>query len=165
MTVSLNDQVIFSKRTVRPSGSYNTMLEFTFGEVEITDKNSVLKIENTASSGMYLKEIKFVDMVMMAKKEAILKLPRPYKMSYLPCIIQAENYDVGASGVAFKDLEDVNSGGKYREIESVDIYEDGGMYYVNMLGEEWMTYTIKCLKSGNYDLLMKVLDKMESSKM
>ena len=121
LTVSLNDQVIFSKRTVRPSGSYNTMLEFTFGEVEITDENSVLKIENTASSAMYLKEIKFVDMVMMAKKEAILKVPRPYKMSYLPCIIQAENYDVGVSGVAFKDSEDVNSGAKYRENEPVDI--------------------------------------------
>ena len=38
------------------------------------------------------------------------------------------------------------------------------MYYVNMLGDEWMTYTIKCLKSGNYDLLMNMLDKMESSK-
>jgi len=163
LTISINDNVIFSKRSIRPTGSYNTYQEYIFGEIEITKGKNVLKIENTSSDATYINDIKFFDMAMIEKKAALLKVSRPYKMSYLPCIIQAENFDAGVSDVAFLENDIINTGGCYRVDEPVDIYKEDSMYYVNMVGNEWLTYTVKCKKSGNYDLIMKMVDSMEGS--
>lgn len=135
-----------------------------FGEAEITEGEKVLKIENTASAAVYIKEIKLTSLALIEKRAAMAKISRPYKMSFLSCIIQTENFDAGVSEVAYFDKDINNTGGQHRVDVPVDIYKEDSVCYVNMVTDEWLTYTIKSEKSGNYDLMMNLSDSMGGSK-
>jgi hypothetical protein len=68
--------------------------------------------------------------------------------------MQAEDFNSGDNGVAYKDLTVGNQGGKYRnawtDIEST--VDSGGGYDVeNMQAGEWMNYSVNVVKAGTFN--------------
>jgi len=63
----------------------------------------------------------------------------------LPGVIEAEDFDNGANGVAYSDTDDKNDGGKYRTDSGVDIDGSASAGYVvgwTATGE-WLEYAVK----------------------
>jgi probable HAF family extracellular repeat protein len=77
----------------------------------------------------------------------------------LPGTVQAEDFDVGANGVAYSDTTPGNRGGQYRETD-VDIEattDTGGGYNVGWTrAGEWLTYTVQVAAAGTYTLHARV---------
>lgn len=63
----------------------------------------------------------------------------------LPGIVEAEDFDKGANGVAYSDTDNSNTGGKYRTDSGVDIDNttDGGYFVGWTSAGEWLEYTVK----------------------
>jgi hypothetical protein len=75
----------------------------------------------------------------------------------VPGIIQAEDFDNGANGVAYRDLDAGNNGGQYRATD-VDIAQcsEGG-FTVGWAGAgEWLNYTVNVATAGTYMLTARV---------
>lgn len=77
----------------------------------------------------------------------------------IPGIIEAEDYDEGASGLTYYDLTKGNEGGVYRD-DNVDIEitdDSDGAYHVTSMNEgEWLQYTIQDFENGKYELKARV---------
>jgi regulation of enolase protein 1 (concanavalin A-like superfamily) len=73
----------------------------------------------------------------------------------LPGTIQAENYDLGGSGVAFSDNTSGNTGGQYRN-DNVDIEActEGGYNVGWIENGEWLEYTVSPT-SGSYNISLR----------
>lgn len=71
----------------------------------------------------------------------------------VPGTIQAEEYDIGANGVAYMDKDMVNEGAQFRT-DGVDIevcHDAGGGYNVGWVAEdEWLNYTVRVDLSASY---------------
>lgn len=71
----------------------------------------------------------------------------------IPGKIEAENYDKGCAGVAYKDIDTANQGGAYRQ-DAVDIEastDTGGGYNLGWTeAGEWLKYTVNVTTAGNY---------------
>ncbi len=83
----------------------------------------------------------------------------PYLSVTLPGTIQAENYDKGGEGVAYRDTTSGNSGGVYRSNDvDLQIADDtGGGYKVKTaVRGEWLNYTAKVAQAGTYRLNVRV---------
>jgi len=82
----------------------------------------------------------------------------------IPGRIQAEDYDTGGPGVAYKDTTEQNKGGAYRDGQ-VDIQstsDDGGGYNIgwNRAGE-WTEYTVDSAP-GTYSMNLRVASRRGS---
>src|SRR5690606_21548264 len=93
------------------------------------------------------------------KKEAEVSSPghRPYggKARVVPGRIQAEDYDVGANGVAYHDNTAGNRGGNYRndDVDVTEFYEGGKGHVVGWWEKgEWLKYTVNVQAAGTYTL-------------
>ncbi len=75
----------------------------------------------------------------------------------LPCVIEAEDYDLGGEGVAYHDTTSGNYGNLYRN-DDVDIGSlSGGNYRVGWFwANEWLEYTIKNPEAGTYNIILWV---------
>jgi hypothetical protein len=77
----------------------------------------------------------------------------------VPGTIQAEDFDDGANGVAYRDTSAGNSGGQYRTTD-VDIElssDSGGGYDVGWVSAgEWLNYTVDVAAAGTYDIEFRV---------
>jgi carbohydrate binding protein with CBM6 domain/Big-like domain-containing protein/calcineurin-like phosphoesterase family protein/purple acid phosphatase-like protein len=77
----------------------------------------------------------------------------------VPGTIQAEDFDDGANGVAYRDNSAGNSGGQYRATD-VDIEftsDSGGGYDVGWVSAgEWLNYTVNVGAAGTYDIAFRV---------
>jgi hypothetical protein len=84
----------------------------------------------------------------------------------LPGTIQAENFDLGASGAAYADTTAGNSGGVYRTTD-VDIEatsDSGGGYNIGWTRPgEWLTYTVNVTAAGTYTLEFRVAARAEGA--
>ena len=78
----------------------------------------------------------------------------------LPGAVEAENFDLGGSGVAYGDATPANEGGQYRTGEGVDIANDAGAGNGRVVGwtsaGEWLEYTVSLSASGTYALETRV---------
>jgi methionine-rich copper-binding protein CopC len=85
----------------------------------------------------------------------------------IPGTIQAENFDNGGEGVAYKDTTAGNSGGAYRNTD-VDIQgtsDSGGGYNVGWIAPtEWLNYTVNVAASGTYQLSLRVASSGQGGK-
>ena len=74
----------------------------------------------------------------------------------IPGLVEAENFDEGASGAAYLDADAANIGGLYRPASAVDIgrVTDGsGGYTIGWTSAgEWLAYTVNVSAAGTYDL-------------
>ncbi len=77
----------------------------------------------------------------------------------VPGTVEAEDFDVGGSGLAYRDITVANQGGSYRS-EAVDVAADGsagGGHYVGWLNAgEWMDYSVRVAVGGTYQLWARV---------
>ena len=76
--------------------------------------------------------------------------------------IEAEYFDLGGEGVAYRDRSSSNDGGGIRFSEGVDIYPttDGVGYHVgNTSAREWISYTVYVDQSGIYDLQVRLASR------
>ena len=77
----------------------------------------------------------------------------------LPGTIQAEDFDDGANGVAYRDNSAGNSGGQYRTSD-VDIEAtsdtSGGYDVAWTSAGEWLNYTVNVAAAGTYDIAFRV---------
>lgn len=128
--------------------------------------NDVLLIDSTASSlelkwkptvaGTYtfkLKVLNGADSILFEKtctaKAYVPSTPFKTVPIALPGILEAENFDKGANGVAYSDTDDKNDGGKYRTDVGVDIGSIAtNEYFVGWTtAGEWLDYTVKVEES------------------
>jgi beta-glucosidase len=88
------------------------------------------------------------------------QLPFNGSPATLPGLIQAEDYDLGGTGVAYQDADAGNNGGQYRPLEDVDIEvctDTGGGHNVGwMANGEWLEYTVNVAAPGEYQLAARV---------
>ena len=77
----------------------------------------------------------------------------PYNnLHILPGVIEAEDYDIGGQNISYKDIDDVNEGGEYRN-DGVDIGLNNNIYYVGWTEEgEWLEYTVNSDVNRKLDL-------------
>jgi hypothetical protein len=79
----------------------------------------------------------------------------------VPGTIEAENFDKGGQGVAYRDLTTGNQGAAYRTTEDVDVYSTddsalGGGYVVKGFENgEWRNYTFSVGTAGNYNIELR----------
>lgn len=86
----------------------------------------------------------------------------------VPGRIEAENFDKGGQGVAYRDATAGNQGGSYRTGEDVDLIVSsdalGGGYVVNNFSSgEWLNYTINVARAGNYSVQLRGANSFSSS--
>ena len=77
----------------------------------------------------------------------------------IPGKIEAENYDLGGSGVAFNDTTNGNAGAYYRS-DNVDIWRrssDNAAYVGTTAAGEWLEYTVNVTAAGQYNITMPVV--------
>ena len=75
----------------------------------------------------------------------------------IPGIVEAENYDLGGSGIAYNDLSSANQGGSYRTDEvDVEPCSEGG-YNVGWINAgEWLEYSVDVQETKTYALEVRV---------
>jgi endonuclease/exonuclease/phosphatase family metal-dependent hydrolase len=75
----------------------------------------------------------------------------------IPGTIQAEAFDAGANGTAYRDNSPGNAGGKYRSTD-VDIAtcSEGGYVVGWVSAGEWLNYKVNVASSGTYTLTARV---------
>jgi hypothetical protein len=83
--------------------------------------------------------------------------PQP---AVVPGVIEAENFDAGAQGVAYFDTSAGNAGGAYRGSVDVDIFADAnssnGHAVSNTAVNDWMDYAVTVAKSGRHKITLRV---------
>jgi hypothetical protein len=82
----------------------------------------------------------------------------PFKANTIPGIIEAEDYDTGCPGDAYRDLDGINEGGLYRRDHGVDLGEcSAGGYTLGWThAGEWTAYTVNVAESGTYRISFHV---------
>ena len=75
----------------------------------------------------------------------------------IPGIFEAENYDLGGSGIAYFDTDATNNGGFYRTDE-VDIQQSNeGGYHIGWAEQnEWLEYTVDVQAGADYRVIARV---------
>ena len=92
----------------------------------------------------------------------VLEPSKPYggTAALIPGKIEAENYDEGASGMAYYDQSEDNKCddvANYYRKDDVDLKEiDGGVAVGSFQGDEWMAYTVDVQKAGEYKVTMRL---------
>lgn len=77
----------------------------------------------------------------------------------LPGTVEAENFDEGGAGIAYRDLTTGNAGGQYRSTDmDIGVATDtGGGYRLGWLDPgEWLNYTVDVSAAGTYDVEVRV---------
>ncbi len=78
----------------------------------------------------------------------------------LPGIVQAENFDVGGSGVSYVDADSGNRGGVYRtgdvDIDATADPNNAGYYVGWTRVGEWLAYTVNVTQTRNYSIAIRV---------
>ena len=74
------------------------------------------------------------------------------KITELPGILEAENFDVGGQGVSYFDVDAANRGDGYRD-EAVDIEVGSSVTNVGYIAQgEWLEYTVDVTDESHYDI-------------
>jgi uncharacterized protein involved in high-affinity Fe2+ transport len=86
----------------------------------------------------------------------------------LPGRIQAEDFDEGGEGVAYRDTNAENEGGRYRPSSGVDIQDaddTGDGYNVGWMRDgEWLEYTVD-VPAGTYDVDARIAAPRDSGQL
>ena len=140
------------------TGSYiEDMEEFTLGEMTLKAGDNIIKLTLPADA-LYLERISLVPVVEKGSTIDFSKNEGAYRTTYIPAIVEAEDYDVGLSGSLSADGK--NNGKAYRKDEAMDIYEtekNSGKYYLELTDGEFVNYTVMSEYSAVYDVYANLL--------
>lgn len=85
----------------------------------------------------------------------------------IPGIIETENFDMGASGKAYFDSDELNSGSVYRT-SGVDIEacsDTGSGYNIGWIADnEWLLYTVNVKQDGTYQFIARTAATVATGK-
>ncbi|GEM84827.1 NPCBM/NEW2 domain-containing protein [Meiothermus hypogaeus] len=82
----------------------------------------------------------------------------------IPGLIQFEDFDEGGQGISFSDSDTLNRGGSYRDTP-VDVLAGTGWGLVGWTAAgEWLEYTVVVAQTGNYDLRVRVNNRMAGAR-
>ena len=85
----------------------------------------------------------------------------------MPGTVEAEDYDLGGSGIAYSDTTAGNAGAVYRS-DNVDVWAylvEGGGYLVGTTAAgEWLEYTVDVATAGSYTLDLRVANGSTNSR-
>lgn len=165
LSVSIDDDAVISKALCNPTGAYSIYEQHSLGRVTIDSDEVILTIKNADANATYFKEIIFESYSVVKKKETFLAKERPFIMSFVPCVLQAENFDSGNNGITYFDRDDVNSGKTYRTNVGADIFANvnGNGYYTYLDDGDWLKYTFRVEKTDNYQMYIKAEDRKGDS--
>lgn len=111
---------------------------------------------STSQSGTFIKQ----QILSPADNFSCSGPQQPYSGSpyAIPGKIEAENFDLGGSNVAYYDTDAANNGGQYRTSEAVDIEtcSEGGYNVGWTAAGEWLEYTVNVGTAGDYQLEARV---------
>ncbi|ACB76498.1 alpha-L-fucosidase [Opitutus terrae] len=81
-----------------------------------------------------------------------------FKPHALPGVVEAEDFDVGCPGDAYRDRDEINEGGQYRPDQGVDLGEcSAGGYTLGWThAGEWTAYTVTVDASASYGVSFHV---------
>jgi endonuclease/exonuclease/phosphatase family metal-dependent hydrolase len=83
--------------------------------------------------------------------------PAAAQTKSLPGTIQAEDFDAGGSGTAYKDTSSGNAGGQYRSTDvDIETCAEGGFDVGWTAAGEWLNYTVNVAAAGTYNLDLRV---------
>jgi arylsulfatase A-like enzyme len=84
----------------------------------------------------------------------------PLRKNRIPGVMQSEKFDRGGQGLAYSDSDAINTGGKWRKSEGVDIITaddlGGGFCVTNINHGEWLAFTTDTIESGRYFLQARI---------
>lgn len=166
VAVAVNGETVIKPVTLENLGDYYAPKEVALGTVDFKNGTNEIRLISGSANAFYYLSLTVEREEDVLEREKYQAQRRPYFMAYAPCMIQAENYDVGVNGTDYFDIDNSNTGKEYRKNEPVDIYKtaDGRGFQVKMMGEEYLKYTFCVTKKGNYDLFIRALDVSGSSK-
>lgn len=148
VNIIIDDRITLSG-DLKITGGWQDISRIDIGTVSLTAGTHVVKFM-VGSSPITFKDIVFetedTDRIItdFSRKDGV------YRNAYIPCVIQAEDYDMGAGGC--KSVDGINNGKEYRENEPIDILNKDGKYIVKLAKSEWTKYTFIVENSGAYKI-------------
>lgn len=117
--------------------STDSLVEVSWTPIVADDYTFTMKVLNSADSLIFERNL-----IVTAYEPSTPFNDEPIA---LPGILEAEDFDNGANGVAYSDTDNNNEGGKYRTDSGVDIGSDfENEYFVGWTASgEWLEYTVK----------------------
>jgi phosphatidylserine/phosphatidylglycerophosphate/cardiolipin synthase-like enzyme len=145
--------------TIPNTGGWQSWVTVRKTGVTLSGGTQVLRFvgDSSGSTGAF-GNLNYIRIVAPSSAEAG---PEPFggTAAALPGVVQAENFDEGAAGVAYADTTSVNSGGEYRST-AVDIErtsDSGGGYNLGYVYPgEWLRYSVDVGTAGVYDVDIRV---------
>lgn len=171
--VKINTEVTIKAKAYSKNDSIAKILVYLNGSLLSTSTASPLELKWTptvADTFTFIMKVLNSADSLITEKSCVVKvygLNTPFKGEpiALPGILEAEDFDNGANGVAYSDSDDKNEGGKYRTDCGVDI-DNGpnGGYVVGWTSSgEWLEYTIKVEAEQVMDWSAKVASGLSGS--
>lgn len=160
-TIVLGKSVDFSV-TLKNSDSGIKSVTYYAGDTKIGEGESFTWTPEEA--GNYSIKVVVItnsnDEVKGSSSVKVVEPNKPYggSAAVIPGKIEAENYDEGASGMAYFDQSDGNKCDDYTNHyrkDDVDLKEiSGGVAVGSFEGDEWLSYTVDVKKDGDYDVTL-----------
>lgn len=160
-TIVLGKSVDFSV-TLKNSDSGIKSVTYYAGDNKIGEGESFTWTPEEAGS-FSIKVVVITNSNEEVKGSSSVKVVEPNKpyggsAAVIPGKIEAENYDEGASGMAYFDQSDGNKCDDYTNHyrkDDVDLKKiSGGVAVGSFEGDEWMSYTVDVKKDGDYDVTL-----------
>lgn len=129
------------------TGSWTEKTQLELGSVHLTKGTHVLEVKMTIK-GVSFYQLSFSYFDPNARVIDFASKTGAYRNHFLPCVIQAEDFDRDA----YASSDGKNDGGKYRTGDGIDIYETGDIRYVLLNSGEYVSYTLRVLQAGAYSL-------------
>lgn len=150
MSVKVNDSA--SKTVKMPAtATYQETAEEFASVVNLNAGLNVLRV--TTETACYFEAVIIKPVGLVSEDETVVKTG-PFKDMELPTVVEAEDYDCGASGSY--SIDGKNNGRPYRA-EKIDTYEtdDRKGYYITLSEGEFVKYTFMSKADKSYMLYMK----------
>jgi hypothetical protein len=158
--IEANGANVTGSMTVPNTGGWDTWTTVTKTGVSLSGGQQVLRLvlDSTGSSGL-TGNFNWIKVDTGSAPPPSTSSPFTGTPITLPGTIQAENYDLGGEGVAYRDTTSGNSGGVYRsdDVDLGTVSDTGGGYKVKTaVATEWLNYSVNVATAGTYTVNVRV---------
>ena len=139
---------------IEPTVTYGNFTEFYLGTMYIDAGKHTFKFDCSIKGyAIYFDYVRMTPAKGESTEPDYARKTGSYRNHYLPCVIEAEDYDMGSTGSYSTDGK--NTGKRYRADDPIDIYENGAgseKYYIELGVGEYTNYTFNVETEGVYSL-------------